>query len=181
MSAQMLEEPVSKYTNHDMVVVASNLKVSDATKVMVEEKVDSIIVFEGDDIIGIVTQKDILSDIVAKGKDPKTITIKEITRKPIIKIHKDAKVKEAISLMTKHDIRRLIVYNDQRPIGIISQKMVVGNMGQTSVLMPELEIPDKVKCPYCESQFDNKKILSSHIDNIHIGKGLLEGNLSKRD
>lgn len=181
MSLQMLEEPVSKYTNHQMVAVASNLRVSDAAKTMTEDKVDSILVFEGDDIIGILTQKDILSDVVAKGIDPKTITIKEIAQKPIIKIHKDAKVREAISLMTKHDIRRLIVYNDQRPIGIISQKMVVGNMGQTSVLLPELEIPNKVKCPYCESQFEDKKMLSSHIDNIHIGKGLLQGNLSKRD
>ena len=66
MSFQMLEEPVSKYTNHQMVVVASNFKVSDAAKTMTKSKVDSIIVFEDDDVIGIVTQKDILSDVVAK-------------------------------------------------------------------------------------------------------------------
>ena len=179
MSFQMLEEPVSKYTNHKMVVVASNFKVNDAAKVMTESKVDSIIVFEDDDVIGIVTQKDILSDVVAKGKDPKKVTIKEIMHKPIISIDKDAKVREAIALMSKHDIRRLIVRNEKRPIGIISQKMIIGNMHNTAALMPELEIPNKIRCPYCESLFDNKKILSSHIDNIHIGKGLFQGNLSK--
>ena len=179
MSLQMLEEPVSKYTNHQMVVVASNFKVSDAAKVMTESKVDSIIVFEDDDVIGIVTQKDILSDVVAKGKDPKKVTIKEIMHKPIISIYKDAKVREAIALMSKHDIRRLIVRNEKRPIGIISQKMIVGNMCDTVALMPELEIPNKIKCPYCDSVFNEKKSLSSHIDNIHIGRGLLEDNLSK--
>ena len=175
----MLEEPVSKYTNHQMVVVASNFKVSDAAKVMTESKVDSILVFEDDDVIGIVTQKDILSDVVAKGKDPTKITIKEIMHKPIISIDKDAKVKEAIALMSKHDIRRLIVRNEKRPVGIISQKMIVGNMCDTVALMPELEIPNKIRCPYCESLFDDKKSLSSHIDNIHIGRWLLEGDLSK--
>jgi hypothetical protein len=52
-------------------------------------------------------------------------------------------------------------------------------MNDYSVELPELEIPDKVKCAYCASQFDDKKSLSAHIDDIHIGRGLLEGNLAK--
>jgi len=52
-------------------------------------------------------------------------------------------------------------------------------MHDSSVELPELEIPDKVNCPYCQSQFDDKKSLSAHIDDIHIGRGLLEGNLAK--
>ena len=91
-------------------------------------------------------------------------------QKPIISINKDAKVRQAIALMSKYDIRRLIVRNEKRPIGIISQKMIVGNMCDTVALMPELEIPHKIRCPYCNSLFDEKKSLSSHIENIHIGK-----------
>ena len=34
-------------------------------------------------------------------------------------------------------------------------------------------------CPYCESKFEDKEMLSSHIDNIHIGPGLLEGDKRK--
>jgi len=52
-------------------------------------------------------------------------------------------------------------------------------MSEYDVPLPELEIPDKIKCPYCMSLFENKKEMSSHIDGIHIGKGLLEGNLEK--
>jgi len=111
--------------------------------------------------------------------------------------------------MEKNDIRRLLVYSDERTIGMISQKMIVGNMGQYAVPLPELEIPGKVKCPYCPSfsddknilskhivnihvagpskymcpycysVFEGKKALSGHIDNIHIGRGLLEGNIRK--
>ena len=34
-------------------------------------------------------------------------------------------------------------------------------------------------CPYCESKFEDKEMLSSHIDKIHIGPGLLEGDKRK--
>jgi CBS domain-containing protein len=175
----MLNEPVSKYTDHHMTVIESHYKVNYAAKVMMDSQVDSVLVYENDDVIGIVTLKDIVKDVVAQGKDPKKITLKEIAHKPIIKIHKDEKVKDAIAVMTKNDVRRLIVVNEERPIGIISQKAVIGNLGKYSAPLPELEIPNKIRCPYCSSLYDDKKSLSHHIDDIHIGKGLFEGNLTQ--
>jgi len=38
---------------------------------------------------------------------------------------------------------------------------------------------DIVKCPYCDSQFPDKEALSKHIDRIHSGSGLLEGDRRK--
>jgi len=169
MSVEMLEDPVSKFTNPHLIVVASEITISDAVKTMIEDNVDSILVFENEEVIGIVTNKNILASVVAKGLDPSKITVKEITQKPLIKIHKDTRVREAISLMNKNDIRRLIVIDDKRTIGTISQKKLVGNLNKFAVALPELEIPDNVKCPYCASQFDDKDLLSNHIDNLHIG------------
>jgi len=179
MLAQMLEEPVSRFTNHKMLTIDTGLTVTDAAKVMTEAKTDSILVYTNYNVIGIATIRDILAKIVAKGKDPNKTTIGEISSKPIIKIHKDAKVREAISIMEKNDIRRLVVWNDERPIGLISRKIVVGNMAKYATPLPELESPEKVVCAYCPSVFANKHVLSRHIDNIHIGRGLLEGNLAK--
>ncbi len=86
----MLKESVSNYVNPELMVVASNLTVTDAAKEMTESRVDSILVFENDEVIGIVTNKDIISDVVARGLDPSKVTIKDITHSPLIKIHKDA-------------------------------------------------------------------------------------------
>lgn len=36
-----------------------------------------------------------------------------------------------------------------------------------------------VKCPYCNSEFKSKEELSKHIDRMHTGSGLLEGDTSK--
>lgn len=175
----MLNDPVSKYTDHHMTVIESHMKVDYAAKIMMESEVESVLVFEDSNLIGIVTMKDIFRDIVAKGKNPSDVTLKELAHTKVIKIHKDEKVKDAITLMNENNIRRLIVTNEDRPIGIISQKAVIGNLGKYAATLPELEIPNKVRCPYCSSLFEEKKSLSHHIDDIHIGKGLFEGNLAQ--
>ncbi len=167
MALDLLNEPVSKFTNPKMTTIASNLTIQDAAKAMSESKVDSILVFEDSKIVGIVTEKDILHDIVAKGLDPTKTILKEITKSPIITIKKDAPVKDALELMKKHDIRRLLVV-DKRPIGLITQKMVCGNLRENQLTLPELEIVDKTFCPYCSMKFNDNKSLCDHIDKVHI-------------
>lgn len=177
----MLDEPLSKFVKKDLIVAASDLSVADATKIMMESNVDSVLIFEDDKVIGIITNKDILSKVVAKGLDPSKISVKKIMHSPLVKIHKDSKVKDAIELMKKHDIRRLIVHDDTRTIGTISQKKIVGDLNEYTIVLPELEAPKVIRCPYCDSIFDNTTTLSKHMDDIHIGKGLFQGNLSKRN
>lgn len=167
MALDLLNEPVSKFTNPKMTTIASNLTIQDAAKAMTDSKVDSILVFEDSKIIGIVTEKDILHDVVAKGLDPVNTQLKQITKSPIITIKKTSPVREALELMKKHDIRRLLVI-DKRPIGLITQKMVCGNLRENQLTLPELEIPDKTFCPYCSRNFKDNKSLCGHIDKVHI-------------
>jgi len=167
MALDLLNEPVSKFTNPKMTTIASNLTIQDAAQAMVDSKVDSILVFEKNKIIGMVTEKDILYDVVAKGLDPSKTMLKEITKSPIISITKSAPVKEALEIMKKHDIRRLVVM-DKRPIGLITQKQVCGNLRESNFLLPELEIVDKTFCPYCSAKFKDSKSLCDHIDRVHI-------------
>jgi signal-transduction protein with cAMP-binding, CBS, and nucleotidyltransferase domain len=167
MISDLLNEPVSKFTNKKMTTVASNLTIQDAAKAMTESRVDSILVFEKNQIIGMVTEKDMLYDIIAKGLDPTKITLGKIAKSPLITIKKTARVKDALKIMKKHDIRRLVVV-DKRPIGLITQKMVCGNLSDRNIILPELEIPDKTSCPYCSQNFESTQRLSSHINKIHI-------------
>lgn len=169
MALNLLNEPVSKFTNPKMTTIESHLTIQDAAKAMADSNIDSILVFENNKIIGMVTEKDILCDIVAKGLDPSKTTLKEITKSPLITIKKNAPVRDALDLMKKHDIRRLVVI-DKRPIGLVTQKMVCGNLRSEQILLPELEIPDKTFCPYCSQDFKSNKLLGEHIERIHIAK-----------
>jgi hypothetical protein len=57
-------------------------------------------------------------------------------------------------------------------------------MPVNNIELAELSVPQEpnllsVSCPYCESIFSDKIELSRHIDRIHLGSGLLEGDLRK--
>lgn len=97
----------------------------------------------------------------------------------MITISADSKVSEAIALMSKHNIRRLAVTDNNKIIGIITQMSAVGNIKTHEEPMPLIDIPKGVLCPYCQSRFDTKEELSKHIDKIHIGLGILEGNIKR--
>ena len=118
---------------------------------------------------------------------------------PLITIDHQSSVADAISLMRSKHIRRLIVTKNQtgngsdtssindrkQVIGMVSLVSITGNSPSNNIDLAELEVsPEivqkeniKIVCPYCQSRFETIAEMSKHIDQIHIGKGLLEGNL----
>lgn len=177
MSGNILDEAVKKFIHKKVVMLDSNQTVEKAAKAMREERIGSILVSEKGEAVGIVTERDILYRVVAGGKDPSKLKLKDIMSKPLIFIDANAKVKEAIALMAKNEIRRLVVKEDKKIVGVISQRAVVGDVHRADVSIAEIDIPKGVLCPYCGSTFENKEELSKHIDRMHIGAGLLEGDV----
>jgi predicted transcriptional regulator len=176
-----LDKQISDFIDMTLSILESNQTVSESVKKMEEHGIDSLLIRDEGHIKGIVTYRDVLFDVVSKGKDPTKTMLKEIMKSPLLSIQKNAKVKDAIALMTKNNVRRLIVLDNTVPIGIISQKVLVGNIARHAIALPDLEMPTLIKCPYCSSVFGDKTLLSSHIDNIHIGRGLFEGNMSRAE
>lgn len=80
-------------------------------------------------------------------------------------------------LGAKKEIRRLVVKEDKKVVGVISQRAVVGDVRKADVSIAEIDVPKGVLCPYCGSRFEDKEELSKHIDRMHIEAGLLEGDV----
>ncbi len=55
---------------------------------MAERMVESVIVFEGESVVGIITDRDILSDVVAAGLDPLKVKVSQIMIKPLATFQK---------------------------------------------------------------------------------------------
>lgn len=177
MSNDTLDQPVKNFIHKKVVMLDSDQTIEKAAKKMREEQIGSILVSENNEPVGIVTERDILYRVVASGRDPSKFRLKDIMSKPLISIDANAKVKDAIALMSKSDIRRLVVKEGKNVIGVISQRAVVGDMHKADVSIAEVDMPKGILCPYCGSTFDNTQDLSKHIDRMHIGAGLLEGDL----
>ena len=90
-------------------------------EIMRKNDIDSVIVMEKGKGVGIVTDTDIIDKVVAAGKDPKTIPVSRIMTSPLITIAPDKDIDKAARMMRDKNIKRLVVMQNNKIIGIISE------------------------------------------------------------
>ncbi|MGQ9680251.1 MAG: CBS domain-containing protein [Candidatus Bathyarchaeia archaeon] len=99
--------------------------VRDAALIMTDRRIGSIIVMERGEAIGIVTKRDMLERVVAPCRDVCATKIKEIMSSPIISISPKTGILEAMRRMRERNISRLLVKEDNRLLGIITERDVI--------------------------------------------------------
>jgi CBS domain-containing protein len=201
-----LSQKAGDIIERDFATLCEDDNVVEATRLMNSKNTSCIIVRlkNSEEPIGIVTDRDILYRVVAESKDPSKITLKEIMSSPLHTVDKDMLVKDAVSIMRNKGIRRIVVTNKNKSaesdlsspakdngkisiLGVLTLMSIVGESSNQSISLADIDISDSIiaskniaiVCPYCGSKFDNKTDLSKHIDRIHIGSGLLEGNTAQ--
>jgi len=174
-----LDQSVLDYMSTGFARISFDDRVSDAARAMQKGGTTEAVVMRDDGPIGIVTERDILYKVVAPGLDPSMVRVREVMSAPVATVDSEAKVVDAIAKMSKLGVRRLGVTKKGKLVGLITQKaMVSGELGQ-HVVLPELASPNVVSCPYCGATMRDRSELSRHIDQTHLGRGLLEGDLTK--
>lgn len=112
----------------DVVKASVNSTVFDAAKLMDKSNIGSLIIVEDGNDVGIITERDILKKIAAKGKDPKTTLVREIMSHPLITMDPEKSVEEANELMAQKKMRRIPIELNGRIIGIVTTKDVLSNL-----------------------------------------------------
>src|SRR6266496_6458042 len=96
-----------------------------AARMMRDENVGLAPIVEGDKLIGTLTDRDIAIRVVAEGKDPNEVTVREVASTKLVTIDPQQDLDEALRLMAKHQVRRLpVVEEDGKLVGIVAQKDV---------------------------------------------------------
>lgn len=131
-----------------------------AAKKMADAGIGSIIVVS-EKPLGIVTERDICYSVVAKDKKPGKVKLKEIMSKPLKTVSPNTTIVQASKMMAKHNIRRLPVMEDNKLVGIISDKDIIAIAPHTIEIIQELyninagarerstEVPEKGTCEVC--------------------------------
>jgi len=181
-----LNAPVTEMMEHNLVILEDSVSINEAARAMAENGVTSILVRDSENgtVTGIVTERDIIYRAVAKSLGMYKVKIKKIMSTPLITVDNNTPCIEAIKIMREKGLRRLPILDQGNIIGSITLMSLVGNVPESNIDLVELEKPQTSKtpiltCPYCESKFSDKTELSKHIDRIHLGSGLLEGDLRK--
>lgn len=184
MYSEDLSHRAVEVADKNPIILDESTNLAEAARLMRKEQGSSILVGrDSQHVIGIVTERDILYRVVAESRGPFKTTLKEIMSSPLVTVDEAISVKDAITLMRSNAIRRVPVTKEGRVIGMLALKSIVGNHHNESVELAEVEAPGtvevKVMCPYCQSRFSNKEELSKHIDRLHLGSGLLEGDVRR--
>lgn len=97
-----------------------DMTAADAAGLMRQLDVGVIPVAEDGNVIGLVTDRDIVLRVVAKREDPDEVRLADILTKTPVSVSPDAKLSEARDLMAGHKVRRLLVMKSDELVGILS-------------------------------------------------------------
>ena len=104
----------------DVLKIESSATVYDALVKIVDANVGSILVTEGGEVTGIMTERDYLRKIAVLGRTSHNTKVSEIMTSPLIYVTPQTTIEEAMAIMTDRRIRHLPVVEDDDVIGIVS-------------------------------------------------------------
>ena len=113
--AEILEEK-----GGEVLKIAADASVFDAVQLMVAMNVGSLLVTDGDEIAGIVTERDYLRRITLEGRTDRETPVHEIMSSPLVVVMPETTIDECMAVMTDRRIRHLPVVEDGDVVGVVS-------------------------------------------------------------
>jgi CBS domain-containing protein len=102
--------------------VTPETSVAEAAQLMKSDDIGSLPILDGEQLAGVVTDRDIVIRAIAEGKDPRGMPVREIASRELVKVNADEDLSTALQLMAAQQVRRLpVVDDDGRLVGILAQ------------------------------------------------------------
>ncbi len=122
-------------TRH-VISAEPTLTALEAAKIMAKSKVGCVVVLDDGETMGIVTERDMLVKVTARGKAPSKVKVSEIMSSPVITIDPNESIRKAARLMREHDIRRLVVVKGGKLRGIVTIRDITDSIVGTIAEVP---------------------------------------------
>ena len=116
-----------------VLAVGAEATATDVAKIMCDNRVGSVVVVDDrDHLVGILTERDVISHVVAKSRDPSTTRVRDIMTKQVISCTFKTDVASAQKLMAQHEIRHLPIVEQHKPAGMISSRDIMAHQLSTT-------------------------------------------------
>lgn len=116
----MAQQLVRDVMTSPVVGVAENASLVEAAQHMRASDIGDVLIVEGDRVLGIVTDRDIVVRALAENRDPAATTVGEIASRDPVVIEPDQPASDAVELMRQRALRRLPVCENGRLVGVVS-------------------------------------------------------------
>ncbi len=111
---------VDQIMTRRIVQLQAGTSAVEAAKLMTAHKIGSVFVKHNEDIVGIVTEPDIVRKVVGSDRVPYFIPVEDIMSSPVIGIDGRRPITEAADLMEQHGTRHLAVFLSGKVVGVLS-------------------------------------------------------------
>jgi CBS domain-containing protein len=101
--------------------ISASASVVEAARLMREEDVGSLPITDDEKLVGMITDRDITTTVVAEASDPQSTSVGDVSSGDVISVGPNAELDEALQLMARHQVRRLPVVENDGLVGIVAQ------------------------------------------------------------
>ncbi len=120
----------------EVISIVQEASVFDAIKMMADRAVGSLLVMDGGELKGIVTERDYARKVIIKGRSSESTQVGEIMSTDVVTASPERTVNDCMTTMTKKRIRHLPVISDGEVVGMIS----IGDLVQAIISDQQEEI-----------------------------------------
>jgi CBS domain-containing protein len=111
---------VSTLMEKQVISIEENALVQTAAEIMGKKRIGSLIVTKGQAQVGIITERDIMSKVIAEKRDLETVKVKEVMSTPIVTVNKDMEGEAVLKIMAENGVRKVLVTEKTGIVGIFS-------------------------------------------------------------
>lgn len=134
---------------HDVFAIAADAMVYDALVQMAEKNIGAVLVMDGDQLAGIVSERDFARKVDLRGKSCRNTPVNDIMTQRVVYVRPDQTSEECMALMTEKRVRHLPVLEDDKVVGVISIGDVVKSIiSKQEFMIEQLEIYITGRPPY---------------------------------
>ena len=136
---------VSEAMTKNPVTISKETSLPLCARKMLSQNIGAVLIKEKNELIGIITEKDIVENAVAKELNIKKSKVKDIMMTTMITIAPDADLSEAVTIMIRENVRRLPVIKNKKLVGLLTLRDILYAQPKLFEKLYECFIKKKVK------------------------------------
>jgi len=109
----------------------------EAGQLLARPEVRAVLVSDNGRLVGVVTRKTLVREVVATGRDPKTTLVGEVAEEPHYTIESEMDLDEAFRFLEEKDIERVPVVEDGRLVGVLSRELLQRRLAEDEPVQGE--------------------------------------------
>ncbi len=167
------EVEIKEVMTDGVIAIETGKTVVDAAKLLREEGIRGLVVVENGEAVGVVVCRDIVYEVVSKGKDPRKALVKDIMSTDLIVAEEDEVLDEVAMAMVRNNVSRIPVVRQDMLVGILTQSDIVRAWPGFAEIIGEEEEMDAEATPRPVNKEGTCESCENYSEDLKEANGLL--------